>query len=110
AEGGRVSDKSATSLEVGFPILEQHGADGDARIEIAGKAEVTDRAGVGAATGRLHLGDDLHGANFRRAADGAGGKSRAHDVVRGVAGGEFALDVGDDVHDVGVALRGHEVG
>ena len=63
-------------------VLEQRGADGDAAIQVAVERKIADAAAIRAARGLLQLGDDLHGADLRRAADRAGGKSRAHQIIR----------------------------
>ena len=94
---------------MGFSVLQHDGAERDARIAVAVEAEVAHGARVHAALGFFQLGDDLHGSDFRRAADGAGGEGCAHHVVGGTVGAQAALDVADDVHDVRVALNDHEV-
>src|SRR5690606_7210307 len=85
------------------------GAQGDAGIVRAIEAEPADRAGVSAALVFLQLVEDLHGPDFRRAGNGAGGKGRTQHVIRAVLGRERAGDVRDDVHDVTVTLDDHEI-
>jgi len=51
----------------------------------------------------------LHRADFRRAADRAGGKRRAHQIVIRFAGGQFSLHLRDDMHDVAVTLHDHQI-
>src|SRR5205823_13098809 len=48
---------------------DQHGANGDGRVEVPGEVEVADHARVGASLGGLELVDDLHGAHLRRTGD-----------------------------------------
>ena len=57
-----VGDPAAAGLDVGFAILEHRGANGDAAVEVAVKAEVANGAAIGAASGLLEFADDLHGA------------------------------------------------
>ena len=63
-----VGDGAAAGLDVGDAVLEHHRADVDAGVEVAGVAQVADRAAVAAALDRLELVDDLHRADLRRAA------------------------------------------
>ena len=92
-----------------FPCrLGDHGADGDAGVEIAGEVGVEDCAAVDAAAGGLELFDDLHGADFGRAGEGAGGEAGAQGVDGAEVRAELALDGADQVHDVAVALDEHE--
>ena len=44
--GGRVVDPAAAGLHVGFAVLEQRRADGDARVQIAIEAEVAHASGI----------------------------------------------------------------
>ena len=63
-----VGDGAAAGLDVGDAVLDHDGADVDAGVEVAGVAQVADRAAVAAALDRLELVDDLHRADLRRAA------------------------------------------
>lgn len=107
--GGGIGDDAGASLDVGVLIFEEAGTEGDARVVIAVEAEVADGASVGAAFIDFEFVDDLHRANFGGAADGSGGEGGAKNVVGAVGGVERASDVGDDVHDVGIALDDHEI-
>ena len=92
--GVGIGDDAGAGLDVGFAVLEQAGAQGDAGVVRAVEAEVADRAGVGAAFVFLQLVDDLHRADFRRAADGAGREGGAQHVVGAVRPGSSSpLDV-----------------
>ncbi len=73
-------------------------------------AEIADAAGVDAALVLFQFVDDLHGPDFRRAGDGPGGEARGErgDCIDAFT--QFALDVGDDVHHVAVALDEETVG
>ena len=97
-------------MDIGFAALEQDGAEGDAGVVVAVEPEVADGPGVGAAFAFLEFVEDLHGADLRGAGDGAGGEGGAHHIERTAAAGEFPGDMRDDVHDMAVALDGHEVG
>ena len=110
AHGGAVVYHSPARLHVGHAVLHDHGADGDGGVHVALEVEVSDGAGVGAALVGLQLGDYLHGADLGGAGDGAGGEASPEHVVAGVAALELAGYVGDEVHDVGVALDVHELG
>ena len=57
----------------------------------------------------FQLGDHLHGANLRRAAERAGGEGGAHEIKRRFVSGKPSFDLGDDMHDVAVALDDHQV-
>ena len=91
-------------------VLDDGGADGDGGVHVAVPGQVADGAGVDAALDRLQLVDDLHGADLGRAGDGAGGEGGAQHVEGVQSRAQFADDVGDDVHDVGVALDDHALG
>src|ERR1700677_1400437 len=106
--GDGIVDPSAAGLGVGDAVFDQGGADGDAAVEVAVEGKIADASAVGAAGGLLEFGDDLHGADFRGAAEGAGGEGGAHEAVDGLSGGKMALDLGNDVHDVAVTLDDHQ--
>ncbi len=72
--------------------------------------EIADAAGIEAALLVLQLVDDLHRAHLRRARHGAGREARGERVERVVVRVEPALDVGDDVHHLAVALDEELVG
>src|SRR3546814_11965194 len=79
-------------------------------VHVAVPAEVADGAAVDATLDRLDLVDDFHRADFRRAGQGAGGERRGQRVQRVETFLQAAGDVGDDVHDVAVALDHHLLG
>src|SRR6266487_2736588 len=58
-----VGHRAAAGLDVGDAVLDDDRADVDAGVEVAGVAEVADRATVSAALDRLELVDDLHRAD-----------------------------------------------
>src|SRR5262249_16721848 len=100
----RIRDDAGAGLDVHDAVLHDGGAEHDAGVHGAVGGEVADGAAVDAAALGLQLLDDLHRPNLGRAGDGAGGKAghqRAHGVVLRI---DLAIDVGDDVHDVGVVL------
>ena len=103
-----VRNDACSRLDVSFAVFEDAGAEGDAAIEVAIKSKVADGAGVGAAFAFFEAADDFHGTDLGGAADGACGEGGAHDIVGGAVWPELAAYVGDDVHDVGVALDDHE--
>ena len=107
--GDGVGDDAGAGLYGAFAADGEHGADGDAGIEVAGEVGVEDCAAVSAAAGGLELLDDLHGADLGRAGERAGREAGAEGVDGGEVGTELALDRADDVHDVRVALDEHEL-
>ena len=110
ALGGGVGDDAAAGLDEGFAVLEQNGAEGDAGVVVAVEAEVAYGPRVGAAFAFFEFVQDLHGADLGGAGDGSSGECGAHDIEGAAASGEFAGDMGDDVHDMAVTLDCHEVG
>ncbi len=94
---------------MGHPVPHHYRADGDGGVQVAGKVEVADGAGVGAAPVALQLGDDLHGADLGRAGHRAGGEAGPQGVVGGQIGPQAADHVGDQVHHVGILLDRHEL-
>ena len=80
--GHRVGDRAAAGLHVRDAVLDDDGADVDRGVELAGVAEVADRAAVAAALDRLELVDDLHRAHLRRARERARRQRRAQRVHR----------------------------
>lgn len=107
--GDGIGDDAGSGLDVDGIVFDDGGAKGDAGVVIAVETEVADGSGVGAALAFFHLVDDLHGTNLGRAGDGSGGEGGAHHVVGSEVIAETTVDIGDDVHDVAVALNGHEV-
>ena len=67
------------------------------------------RAAVDAAAGGFELFDDLHGADFGSAGEGAGGEAGAEGVDGGEVRAKRAFERADEMHDVRVALDEHEV-
>ena len=77
-----VGDDACSRLQVRTLALHEHGADTDAGIEIAGEVGVEHRSAVNATAHRFQFFDDLHGANFRGAAQRACGKTCGKGVER----------------------------
>src|SRR5205085_9206936 len=98
ALGSGVVHPAAAGLHVGFAIFDEGGADGDAAIKVSIEGKIADAAAVRAAGGLFELGDDLHGADFGRATEGAGGEGGPHQGVGGRIFGKDAFNLGDDVH------------
>src|SRR3569833_2801961 len=73
-------------------LRQRERADGETAVEIAREVVLDDGAGVEAARLPLQARDDLHGADLRRAAHGAGREGRREGVPRGLARIERALD------------------
>lgn len=106
------------SLQIRDPVPDQHRPERNTRIHGSlplgalgvdvPVAEISDRARVHAALLPLELGDELHGADFGSAADGAGGEDAAEGVEAGVAGTQDAADLADQVLHVAELLDGHE--
>ena len=89
--------------------LDDQRADRDRRVEVAGEVDVADDSGVRAAFRRLELVDDLHRPHLRRAGDRPGGKRRPQHVDWSPALEQLAGDLRGEVHDVAVALEGHQL-
>ena len=90
-------------------VVDRDGADGDAGVEVPVEAQVAHGAGVEPPPLRLQLADDLHGPHLGRTGDRPRGEAGAEQVEGGLPPRHLGLDVGDDVHDVGIALDGHEL-
>src|SRR5579864_2421641 len=69
--GGRVIDPASAGLHVGLPALEQSRANGDTTIQIPVEGEIPNAASVRTTSGLFQLRDDLHGPDFRGAAQSA---------------------------------------
>ena len=93
AFGGRVGDDATAGLDIGFAVLEQNSAEGDAGIVVAVESEVADGAGVGAAFAFFEFVEDLHGADLGGSGDGSGWECGAHDIEGAAASGEFSGDM-----------------
>src|SRR5262249_43371755 len=109
AGGGGVGNDAAAGLNVGDAVFDDHGAESDAGIEIAGEVEIENAAGVDAAARAFDLFDDFHGADVGGAGDGASRKTR-HERVEAIdVFAEPAAQRRHDVHHVREALDGHEL-
>src|SRR5688572_3596884 len=75
-----IGNDTAPCTEVYAAVAGDCGADGNARVEVAGHAEVADRAAVDAALGQLELGDDFHRTELGRSRDRSARKRRAQQV------------------------------
>ena len=104
-----VGNDSGSGLEVGLLALHEQSSDGDTGIEVADEVGIENGSAVDAAAGGFEFFDDLHGADFGSAAEGAGGEAGGKGVHGAELGAEAALEGGDEVHHVGVALDEHEV-
>ena len=104
--GVAVGDDSGARLDVHHPVLHHRSAQHDAAVDRAVGGEIADAAGVGATGFRFQLGNDLAGADFGGAGDGARRKPREQRIERVVLGGELSDNVADDVHHVAVAFDG----
>ena len=90
-------------MDGGDAVPDEGAADGDGALDV-GRREVADRPAVRAAALALQLRDGLHGAHLR----GAAHRSRREDGANGIEGvqavGKPAVDLGDEMHHVRVAL------
>src|SRR3984893_2495139 len=104
--GGRIGiiDDSRAGLHMHRPILDNGGAQDNARVPLARGAEIADAAAIDSALVGFEFVDNFHRPHFWRAGNGAGGKSGTKRVDDIVLGGEPAFDVRDDMHDMDVAL------
>ena len=92
-------------LEVGDAVPEHDRPDRDARVEVAARQRVADRAGIRPAPVALELRDQLHRTHLRRAADGSGREAGAKQVERADAVRERAGHLRDEMRHVREALR-----
>src|ERR1019366_9665124 len=76
-------------------------ADGDVGVHVAVEADIAYRSAVNAAMVRLKLFDDLHGALFGRASDGAAGETVAQYMQRIASFSQFAFYRADQMMHVG---------
>ena len=109
ARGHRIRDQTRTRLHAGQAFLHHHGANGDAGVEIAGKIQIENRAGVDAATRGFELVDDFHGANLGRTGDSSAREAGGESVEAIDVGAQTAAQARYQVHDMGVALDHHEL-
>src|SRR5438477_8186504 len=104
-----IPNYAATGLHVGDALFHHHGAKRDARIEIAREIEVENAPGIDSAARALQLFDDFHGADFRRAGNGAGRKTSHQRVETIHILAQAAAEAGNQMHDVRVALDGEQL-
>src|SRR5574340_188387 len=106
--GDRIGDDSGSGLDIGLAALDHDGPDVDAHVHVAGKPEVSHRAGIGSASRRLQFFDDLHGSNLRRAGHGPGRKAGPQYIVHRLSLVQPPRHLRHDMHDVGIALDLHQ--
>src|SRR5205814_6458283 len=81
----------------------------DAGIEIARKIEIENSAGINAAAGSFEFFDNFHSADFRRAGNGAC-REAGHQRIETIdVFAQSAAQAGNEMHDVRVALDGHQL-
>src|SRR5579883_1622136 len=99
----RVIDYAGARVDVGDSILDQSGANGDCRIEIAAPVNKADSACIGPAALGFQLRQDLHSAHLGCTADGAAWETSTQCRQSCPIGFQRAENLGAQVHDVGVA-------
>ena len=104
-----VVDDTPARLDRGDAVLEHDRANSNGCLHVAAEAEIAQRPGVGAALILLQFGDDLHGPDLGGAGHRPGGESGADRVEAVPVRAHPALDMGDHVHDVTVALHLHQL-
>src|SRR5258708_4869725 len=109
ASGVESLTQPPASLHGGDPVLDGRRRDGKAAVKFPLKKKVADTPAVGSAGGLFELGNDLHGSDFGSAAERASRKGGAHEVEGSLVAREASFNLGDDVHDMAVALDDHEV-
>src|SRR5512133_226782 len=90
--------------------MSDHDADGKAGVDVAVEAKISHHAGVSAAGVGLQAGDDLHGTDFRRAADRPGREGGTYQIEGCQVGTQLAFHMRDNVHNVRIFFDGEEVG
>src|SRR5690554_3093163 len=108
--GHGISHHAGAGLDVQGIVLDHGSADGDGGVHVAVERQVAYGAAVYATLHRFQFVDDFHGADLRRATQGAGGQGRAQHIQAAGALFQATGDVGDNVHHVGIALDDHLVG
>src|SRR5262249_15006947 len=110
-EGGiGVGNNAGAGLHIDVAVLEQRRAQYDAAVHRTVGGEVADAPGIEPALLLLQFVDDLHGAHLGGARHGAGREPGDEGAKRVVPVGKPALDIGDDVHHLAVALDEELVG
>ena len=89
--------------------MHDQGTDGDSHIHIARKGKVTDRPAVYLASTGFEFIDYLHGSNLGCSGQGPGRKSRPENVESIPPLLQLSSDVGNDVHDMGIAFDHHQL-
>src|SRR5690554_4508687 len=108
--GNGVCHHAGAGLDVQGVVLDHRSADSDGGVHVAVERQVAYGAAVHATLHRFQFVDDFHSADFRGAAEGAGGQGGAQHVQATGVLFQAAGDIGDNVHDVGIALHNHLVG
>src|ERR1700678_1907144 len=104
-----IGDDAATSLNVGAAVFCDESTQRDAGIEVAREIEIENRASVDSAARGFEFVDDLHGADFWRAGNGASGKA-GHECVEAIETfAQLAGEAGDQMHGVRVAFDEHQL-
>ena len=85
-----VIDNACARLDMKLAVTDLCGAQRDTGIKVTGCRNIADGAGIYAASVRLKLVDDLHGANFRCAGDNAWREAGDHRVYSVEAEPDFA--------------------
>src|SRR5437016_2653391 len=71
--------------------------------------EVTNSSCINASLFSLQFANDLHCTNFRCPRDRAGGKPCSQGIIRRKLRAKLTCDIGDKMHNVGVAFNFHEL-
>src|SRR5215469_1191393 len=94
-----VGNNTRSRLNISPAAMHDHGADGDAGVEIAGVIGIEDGSAINTATNRLKLFDDLHSANLGSASQRARWKTRGHGIEGVELAAKLAFQRRDEVHD-----------
>ena len=105
-----VGHDPAPGLDVHRVAHLHQGPQGDAGVHVAGEVDVADGPAVRPPAVRLQLVNHLHRPHLGGARQGSCRQGRAEGVERRQPRPQRADDGAADVHDVTVALDGHEVG
>lgn len=107
--GAGIDDDAAAEAHGAAVAFKHDGANGDAEDGLAGGGKETDGAGVDAARGGFEFLNDLEGAVFGGAGDGAGGKEAGEDVGKPHLGAKAAGDLGGHLKERFVFFEGEEL-
>ena len=90
-------------------VFDAGGSNGNGQIHVSAEGNIPDGASVRSAGLLFEFGNDLHGPDLGSAAE-CSGRKRGPEQIPGIQSGlQIAGDVGDQVHDMGIAFNHHQI-